>query len=237
MSLRSVLTVAGVAAVCVVAALLLRPRPSSGAAAPASPATSERDDVASATSSAQPRRRAICAGGCFWCMEPPFEQVDGVFSVRSGYTAGRTESPTYEQVSGGRTGHTEAVEIEYDPSRVTYEQLLDLFWHNVDPLTANAQFCDHGPQYRSGIYPRTAEERVAAERSRDAVARTLGREVVTEIVDATTFHAAEEYHQDYYKKNPVRYKFYRGSCGRDARLRELWGKAAGVGTLGLISDK
>lgn len=230
MSARSLLALSSLGVLALVAVLLSRPRASDARETP------RVDDSLGHALDAQERRTIILAGGCFWCMEPPFEKVPGVFSVRSGYTAGRVANPTYEQVSAGSTGHTEAVEIEFDPRRVTYEQLLDLFWHNIDPLTANAQFCDHGSQYRSGIYPKSADERAAAEASKAAIARKLGKPVVTEIVDATTFYPAEEYHQDYYKKNPVRYKFYRGGCGRDGRLRQLWGDAAGVGTLGLITS-
>jgi peptide-methionine (S)-S-oxide reductase len=224
MSVRSVLITTAVIA-AVVSLVLLRAAPTQAQPAPADPARSDT----------QERRTIILAGGCFWCMEPPFEKVPGVYGVRSGYTSGRVPNPTYAQVSAGTTGHTEAVEIEFDPRRVSYEQLLDLFWHNIDPLTANAQFCDYGSQYRAGIYPKSAEERAAAEASKAEIARKLGQPVVTEIVDATTFYPAEEYHQDYYKKNPVRYKLYRGGCGRDGRLKQLWGSAAGVGTRGLIS--
>jgi peptide-methionine (S)-S-oxide reductase len=225
MSVRSLLLYSTIGALGLAVLLLARPRASDARQSP--PAANDGES--------QERRTIILAGGCFWCMEPPFEKVPGVYGVRSGYTAGRVVNPTYEQVSAGSTGHTEAVEIEFDPRRVTYEQLLDLFWHNIDPLTANAQFCDRGSQYRAGIYPKSAEERASAEASKAAIARKLGKPVVTEIVDATTFYPAEEYHQDYYKKNPVRYKFYRGGCGRDGRLKQLWGDAAGVGTLGLIA--
>ncbi len=198
-------------------------------------ATANATDVpAPAPAPAGATAKAIFAGGCFWCMEPPFEKLNGVASVTSGYIGGEVRNPTYEQVSSGRTGHTEAVEIVYDPAKVSYAQLLDIFWHNIDPLTANAQFCDRGPQYRSEIFPMNAEERALAEASKAAMQRKLGKPIVTEITDASTFFPAEEYHQDYYKKNPVRYKFYRTSCGRDSRLRELWGDAAGIGTTGLL---
>ena len=190
------------------------------------------DDVFDRVDGAQTVDTAIFAGGCFWCMEPPFEKLDGVRAVISGYTAGRVAQPTYQQVSAGGTGHTEAVLVEFEPSRVSYERLLDVFWHNVDPLTADAQFCDHGSQYRTGIYPRTPAQRAAAEASKRAVRPRIAGPIVTEIVDATTFWPAEAYHQDYYKKNPVRYKFYRFNCGRDARLEALWGEAAGVGVHG-----
>ncbi len=226
MSTKTVLTIAGAVAVVAMIALLFRPPV--GDAAPRRAAPLADDGPSAAT------RTAIFAGGCFWCMEPPFEKLDGVSSVVSGYIGGSVRNPTYEQVSAGRTGHTEAVEITYDPAKVTYAQLLDIFWHNIDPLTANAQFCDRGSQYRSEIFPANAAERAASEASKAAIAAKLKRPVVTEITDATTFFAAEEYHQDYYLKNPIRYKFYRTSCGRDSRLKELWGDAAGIGTTGLL---
>jgi peptide-methionine (S)-S-oxide reductase len=172
---------------------------------------------------AQELARATFAGGCFWCMEPPFDKLDGVVSTTSGYTGGRTANPTYEQVSAGTTGHTEAVEIVYDPRKVTYAQLLEVFWRNIDPLTADAQFCDVGSQYRSGIFVHDETQRRLAEESKRAVAQRLQKPVVTEIAAVSKFWPAEEYHQDYYKKNPVRYKFYRASCGRDQRLEAIWG--------------
>jgi len=170
---------------------------------------------------------AIFAGGCFWCMEPPYDKLDGVLSTTSGYTSGSTVNPTYEQVSAGRTGHTEAIQVVFDPARVSYDRLLYVFWRNVDPLTANQQFCDRGSQYRSGIYPRTPAQKAAAEASLRAIAARFTQPIVTEIVAATPFYAAEEYHQDYYTKNPVRYNFYRSRCGRDSRLKEVWGAEAG----------
>jgi len=169
---------------------------------------------------------ATFAGGCFWCMEPPFEQLPGVLAVTSGYTGGEDPDPTYEEVSGGGTGHAEAVQIVYDPAKVSYAKLLDVFWHNIDPTVADRQFCDVGPQYRSAVFVHDAAQRKAAELSRDAVQKKLGVPVKTEIVDATRFFPAETYHQDYAKKNPLRYRYYRGSCGRDARLDELWGPAS-----------
>lgn len=169
---------------------------------------------------------ATFAGGCFWCMQPPFEALPGVVDTTVGYTGGRVDHPTYEQVSAGGTGHVESIQIKYDPARVTYEQLLDVFWHNVDPLTAGGQFCDMGPQYRTIIFVHDDAQRRAAETSKRAVAERLGRPVVTEIVAASTFWPAEEYHQRYHEKNPVRYRFYRWNCGRDQRLREVWGKDA-----------
>jgi peptide-methionine (S)-S-oxide reductase len=168
---------------------------------------------------------ATLAGGCFWCVEADFDKVDGVISTTSGYIGGRTANPTYEQVGHGGTGHAEAVEIVYDPAKVSYEKLLDVFWHNIDPLVKNAQFCDHGDQYRSAIFYRGEEEKRLAEASKAAVEKRFApRKVYTEIVAAGPFYKAEDYHQDYYKKNPIRYKFYRFNCGRDARLAELWGK-------------
>ena len=175
---------------------------------------------------AQELAKATFAGGCFWCMEPPFDALDGVVSTTSGYTGGHTANPTYEQVSAGKTGHTEAVEIVYDPRKVTYARLLEVFWRNIDPLTANAQFCDTGSQYRSGIFVHDATQRKLAEASKEAVAQRLQKPIVTEITAASQFWPAEEYHQDYYKKNPIRYKFYRTSCGRDRRLEAIWGPDA-----------
>ena len=174
---------------------------------------------------AQERARATFAGGCFWCMEPPFDKLPGVLSTTSGYTGGSTTAPTYEQVSAGRTGHAEVVEIVYDPGKVTYAQLLEVFWRNVDPLTANAQFCDVGSQYRAAIFVHDETQRRLAEESKRAVARTLGKDVVTEIVAASKFWPAEDYHQDFYKRNPIRYNLYRAGCGRDQRLEAVWGPA------------
>jgi peptide-methionine (S)-S-oxide reductase len=170
--------------------------------------------------------RATFAGGCFWCMEPPFEALPGVASVTSGYTGGTKADPSYEEVSAGTTGHAEAVEIVYDPAKVSYEKLLEVFWRNIDPTVADRQFCDVGPQYRSAVFVHDATQRKAAEASRDAAQKKLGVPVKTEIVAASRFYPAEEYHQDYAAKNPVRYRYYRFSCGRDARLREVWGEDA-----------
>ncbi len=175
---------------------------------------------------AQELARATFAGGCFWCMEPPFDKLDGVVSTTSGYTSGRTANPTYEQVSAGTTGHTEAVEIVYDPRKVTYAQLLEVFWRNIDPLTADRQFCDVGSQYRAGIFVHDETQRRLAEESKRAVGQRLQKPVVTEITAASKFWPAEEYHQDYYKKNPVRYNLYRTGCGRDKRLEAIWGAGA-----------
>ncbi len=175
------------------------------------------------------RATAIFAGGCFWCEETAFEGLPGVFSVVSGYTGGQKKNPTYEEVSSGSTGHAESVEVTYDPSQMTYEKLLEVFWHNVDPTQANGQFCDHGTQYRSAIFYKDEAQRKAAEESKrrvEEIPRFKGK-VVTQIVAASTFYPAEEYHQDFWKKSPVRYQSYRQGCGRDARLKELWGDAAG----------
>ena len=168
---------------------------------------------------------AIFAGGCFWCMEPPFDAIDGVFSTTSGYIGGHVENPTYKQVSSGRTGHTEALKIEFDPEKVDFQALLEVFWKNIDPTVVDRQFCDAGNQYRSGIFYVNDEQRVLAMQSRENLEKTkpFKQPIVTEITAASPFYAAEEYHQDYYQKNPLRYKFYRTSCGRDRRLRELWG--------------
>ena len=169
---------------------------------------------------------ATFAGGCFWCMEEAFEKVPGVVSAVSGYTDGRTKNPSYEMVSSGTTGHAEAVEVKFDPSKVSYEKLLDAFWLNHDPTTLEGQFCDHGPQYRPSIFWHDEEQKRLAEASRAKYEKlkTFKQPIVTPIVKATQFWPAEEYHQDYYKKNPVRYKFYSNGCGRYNRLDELWGK-------------
>jgi peptide-methionine (S)-S-oxide reductase len=171
---------------------------------------------------------ATFAGGCFWCMEPPYDKVQGVISTTSGYMGGIKANPTYEEVSTGRTGHAEVVQVVYDPSKVSYAQLLQIFWRNIDPLTPNAQFCDHGPQYRSAIFFHDAEQQRLAEESKRQL-EASGRfkaAIVTELVAAGTFYPAEDYHQDYYQKNPVRYRYYRFGCGRDARLKQLWGDEA-----------
>jgi peptide-methionine (S)-S-oxide reductase len=178
----------------------------------------------------QPARqlaKATFAGGCFWCMEPPFDKVDGVVSTTSGYTGGTKKNPTYEEVSSGGTGHAESVQVVYDPSKVGYAKLLEVYWHNVDPTVANRQFCDVGEQYRTAIFYHDAEQKRLAEESRAEVQKKLGKPVLTQIVPASAFWAAEDYHQDYYMKNPIRYKFYRNGCGRDARLQEIWGDSAG----------
>lgn len=178
------------------------------------------------TTAATPSAKAYFAGGCFWCMEEAFEKVEGVVSVVSGYMGGTVANPSYEEVSAGRTGHAESVEITYDPTKVTYQKLLDAFWHNVDPLTPNAQFCDHGSQYRSAIFYSTEDEKRLAEESKSAIeqAKKFPAPIVTQLVPAATFYPAEDYHQDYYKKNPLRYKYYKYGCGRASRLEALWGK-------------
>jgi peptide-methionine (S)-S-oxide reductase len=170
---------------------------------------------------------AIFAGGCFWCMEPPFDKLPGVISTTSGYTGGRVPNPTYDQVSAGGTGHAEAVQVKYDPARIGYAQLLEVFWRNIDPLAVDRQFCDVGDQYRSAIFPIGAEQQRLAEASKRALQDSgrFDRPIATQIVAASRFYRAERDHQDYYKKNPVRYKFYRFNCGRDQRLEELWGKS------------
>lgn len=171
--------------------------------------------------------KATFAGGCFWCMEPPFEKLPGVVAVTSGFSGGQTKNPTYEEVSSGGTGHAESVQVLYDPAKVSYAQLLQTYWHNVDPTQVNGQFCDHGDQYRTAIFYGTAQEKDLAEKSKVEVEKQLKHAVVTQIVPAAQFYAAEEYHQDFYKKNPARYSTYRLGCGRDRRLKELWGDAAG----------
>jgi peptide-methionine (S)-S-oxide reductase len=170
--------------------------------------------------------KATFSGGCFWCMEPPFDELEGVLSTTSGYTGGRKKDPTYEEVSAGTTGHAEAVEVVYDPKKISYSRLLEVFWHNIDPTVKDRQFCDHGDQYRTAIFYHNEEQRRLAEESKKALIDS-GRfkEIHTPVDPASTFYAAEDYHQDYYRKNPIRYKFYRFNCGRDGRLQELWGGA------------
>jgi peptide-methionine (S)-S-oxide reductase len=175
------------------------------------------------------RATAIFAGGCFWCMEPPFDKTEGVISTTSGYIGGTLDNPTYEQVSAGGTGHAEAVKIVYDPSKVRYDELLHLFWRNVDPLPKDAQFCDTGHQYRSAIFYLDDEQKKLAEESKQELEKSgrFSQPVVTEIAKAGPFYPAEKYHQDYYLKNPNRYAFYRWNCGRDQRLEQLWDDEAG----------
>jgi peptide-methionine (S)-S-oxide reductase len=170
--------------------------------------------------------KATFAGGCFWCMEPPFDELPGVVSTTSGYTGGRMENPTYKQVSSGGTGHIESLQIIFDPTKISYEKLLDVFWRNVDPTDPAGQFCDRGSQYQTAIFYHTDEQRELANRSKRELDESgrLPKAVVTPIRAAMKFYPAEEYHQDYYKKNPLRYKFYRRSCGRDRVLEKLWGE-------------
>jgi peptide-methionine (S)-S-oxide reductase len=167
---------------------------------------------------------ATFAGGCFWCVEADFDKVEGVITTTSGYSGGGKANPSYEEVSRGGTGHAEAVEIVYDPAKVSYQKLLDVFWHNIDPLVKDRQFCDHGHQYRTAIFYHGDEQRKLAEASKVAVQGRFKEPIVTEIVAAGPFYQAEDYHQDFYVKNPIRYKFYRYNCGRDTRLEELWGR-------------
>lgn len=212
-------------------ALLLAVLSCGSHAAGGDPAAEPRPGEAEGTQPADPPRSglavAVFAGGCFWCMEHPFERLDGVGEAVSGYAGGRERAPTYAQVSAGRTGHLEAVRVVYDPERVSYEQLLEVFWHNVDPTQDDGQFCDRGAHYRSAIFVSSPEERRLAEESKRRVAARLGRRVVTEIRNAGAFWVAEAYHQDYYRTNAARYQSYRQGCGRDAHLRELWGEDAG----------
>ncbi|MDL2717157.1 MAG: peptide-methionine (S)-S-oxide reductase MsrA [Acidobacteriota bacterium] len=172
--------------------------------------------------------KAAFAGGCFWCMQGPYDNLPGVVSTTVGYTGGDKASPTYHEVGSGGSGHIESIEIVFDPKKISYEKLLDVFWHNVDPTNPNGQFCDNGAQYRTAIFFESDAQRATAEASKKALAASgiLKKPIVTEIVKAGTFWKAEEYHQSYYKKNPIRYNFYRSGCGRDARLKELWGAAA-----------
>ena len=177
---------------------------------------------------AGPTAKAVFAGGCFWCVESDFDKVAGVISTTSGYTGGKTAAPTYEQVSADTTGHAEAVEIVFDPTRVSYEKLVQHFWRTIDPTTRDRQFCDAGSPYRTAIFAQDAGQLRIATASRAALEKSkpFKEPIVTEVVLASTFYPAEDYHQDYYLKNPVRYKYYRTNCGRDARLKQLWGDAA-----------
>ena len=169
------------------------------------------------------RAEAVFAAGCFWCIEADFEKLDGVTAAISGYTGGHVPSPTYPAVTAGGTGHTEAVKVVYDPRKVTYEALVEYFWRHVDPFDGDGQFCDRGESYRPGIFPATAEERAIAERSKAAIAKRFGRPSPVEITTVGAFWPAEDYHQDYYVKNPIRYQYYRWGCGRDARVKAVWG--------------
>lgn len=168
---------------------------------------------------------AVFAGGCFWCMEPPFDALPGVISTISGYSGGNVIDPSYEQVSSGTTGHIEVVQVRYDPTKVSYQDLLGVFWRNIDPVAVNRQFCDRGPQYRSAIFYTGDEERRLAEASRRELQQSgrFEQPIATELIAASTFYPAEDYHQDYYLNNPLRYKGYRWNCGRDQRLEQVWG--------------
>ena len=183
---------------------------------------------AHAQAAAPTTERAIFAGGCFWCVESDFDHVVGVISTTSGYTGGTVANPSYEQVSGKHTGHAEAVEVVFDPARVSYEKLVEHYWRTIDPTVKDRQFCDVGNPYRTAIFPVGEAQMKVALASKAALEKTkpFKESIVTEITPASTFYPAETYHQDYYKKNPVRYQYYRLACGRDARVKELWGAAA-----------
>ncbi len=172
---------------------------------------------------------ATFAGGCFWCMEPPYDKLDGVISTTSGYSGGRTKNPSYKEVSSGRTGHAEVLRVVYDPEKVSYQKLLEVFWRNVDPTRIDGQFCDGGNQYRPEIYYHDEEQREAANASKARIisTKTFPEMIRVEITKASKFYPAEDYHQDYYQKNPIRYKYYRYACGRDKKLKELWGNRTG----------
>ncbi len=202
-------------------ALLMAMFAVSACAGPVNGAANSPDESGDKTES------AIFAGGCFWCMEPPFDKLEGVISTTSGYTGGKLPNPSYEQVSEGSTGHAESVKVVFDPAKVSYKKLLDVYWHNVDPFAIDQQFCDHGDQYRTAIFTQGPEQmRLAEESKRELEASgRFDKPIVTQIVPASTFYPAEGYHQDYYMKNPVRYKFYRYNCGRDARLEQIWGSS------------
>lgn len=182
--------------------------------------------VADSASNSGRLETATFAGGCFWCLEEALDKVDGVVSTTSGYTGGRKTRPTYEEVSAGGTGHTESVQVMYDPQKVTYTKLLETFWHNIDPTTPDQQFCDKGHQYRSAIFYHDDNQQRLAEESKQWVdkSKPFKEPIVTEIVPASEFYPAEEYHQNFYQKNPIRYKFYKYNCGRAQRLETLWGK-------------
>ncbi|HVF61949.1 MAG TPA: peptide-methionine (S)-S-oxide reductase MsrA [Thermoanaerobaculia bacterium] len=195
-----------------------------GDLAAAPPAEPPPPDDKPRPAAARKLAKATFAGGCFWCMEPPFDPLPGVVSTTSGYIGGAKKNPTYEEVSSGGTGHAEAVEVLYDPAKVSYEKLLEVFWKNIDPTVANRQFCDVGEQYRSAIFTHGETQRRLAEASKRRLEPRFRDGIQTEIVPAGKFYPAEEYHQDYYTKNPIRYKLYRTGCGRDRRLEEVWGR-------------
>ncbi len=189
---------------------------------------SERSSGSESPTDEAGRAKATFAGGCFWCMEPAFDKLEGVVSTVSGYTGGQLKNPSYEQVSSGGTGHLESVQVSFDPGKVSYSKLLDVFWHSVDPTDSGGQFCDRGSQYRSAIFYHTEEQRRLAEESKQTLEKSgqLAKPIATEVRPLSTFYPAEEYHQDYYKKNPVRYKLYRLGCGRDGVLERVWGRSA-----------
>ena len=184
------------------------------------------------TASAQQLEKTIFAGGCFWCVESDFDKVPGVVATVSGYTGGKTENPSYKQVSAGGTGHYEAVEITYDPAKVSYEALLTAFWHSVDPTDDGGQFCDRGQSYQTAVFVANEKQRSVAEASKNAAQKILGKPIVSPILAAARFYAAEDYHQNYYEKNPLRYRYYRWSCGRDKKVEDVWGKHAYKGIPG-----
>ena len=209
------------------AAMFLVMAASSYAQAPAKPAQATNHTAVTSTTTTA---KAIFAGGCFWCVESDFDKVPGVISTTSGYIGGKTAKPTYEQVSSNSTGHAEAVEIVFDPAKVSYAQLVEHFWRTIDPTTKDQQFCDRGSPYRTAIFAQDAQQLKIAQDSRIALEKSkpFKEPVVTEVVQANAFYPAEDYHQDYYLKNPVRYKYYRSSCGRDSRLKQLWGDKAAL---------
>ncbi len=189
-----------------------------------STAQTQNPQIKTAQTTETEKALATFAGGCFWCMEPPFDRLQGVEKTISGYTGGEVENPSYKDVSAGRTGHTEAVQITYDPGKISYEELLKVYWRNVDPLDQRGQFCDKGSQYRAEIFYHTPEQEAAARASLEEVRKQFhGSKIAVKITPAEQFWPAEDYHQDYYQKNPLRYKIYRYGCGRDKRLEELWG--------------
>jgi peptide-methionine (S)-S-oxide reductase len=218
---RSILRLTGLAAISLSGILLLGSR---------FPETAPRQNVqfASLPAPTAAQRLATFAGGCFWSMQKAFDGVPGVVSVTAGYAGGSKSDPSYQEVETGRTGHAESVQMIYDPARISYEGLLDIYWHHIDPLTPNAAFCDHGPQYRSIIFYRDAEQQRLAEASKRALDQShrFPTPIVTAIQSATAFYPAEEYHQQFYKKNPARYAAYVIGCGRDQRIRQLWGDVA-----------
>jgi peptide-methionine (S)-S-oxide reductase len=200
------------------------------ACSPAQPPRAQSAPAAAVGQPSGPTAKAVFAGGCFWCVEADFDKVPGVLSTTAGYTGGKTANPNYQEVSSNLTGHAEAVEIVFDPAKVDYAQLVEHFWRTIDPTTKDRQFCDVGSSYRTAIYAQDAEQLRIAQASRAALEKSKPFQgpIVTEVAQADTFYPAEEYHQDYYLKNPVRYKYYRNGCGRDARLKQLWGEAAAL---------